>query len=265
MRGRSNVPRMSPSPLHIAVYDVFIGADDAIAIADNDPITFRALESLLGRDFTVLWTELSGRTAVIRCVEDRQIPDVLLLDMALSDAPGPRVCRCLRANLDTMPILATTSYPLEAFAERAAENRAQGIVGKADIGAMARAIAMLAEGMVLPPPARCANAVFRPAARDHEEMLCRPLPWTPTALLACSLHLAALVGPAPVPATGQTPSRQEKGTRREGTAQPDACAHRTTSQDGGFQTRARAWGVRYRSRSPPVPRVIDTQYERAGR
>lgn len=137
MRGHSNVPRMSPSPLHIAVYDTFIGADDAIAIADNDPITFRALESLLGRDFTVLWTELSGRTAVIRCVEDRQIPDVLLLDMALSDAPGPRVCRCLRANLDTMPILATTSYLLEAFAERAAENRAQGIEGKADIGAMA--------------------------------------------------------------------------------------------------------------------------------
>lgn len=154
------------------------GADDAItiAIADNDPITLRALESILGRDFTVLWTELSGRTAVIRCVEDRQIPDVLLLDMALSDAPGPRVCRCLRANLDTMPILAITSYPLEAFAERAAENGAQGIVGKADIGAMARAITMLAEGMVLPPSARCANAVFRSAARDHEEMARRPLP-----------------------------------------------------------------------------------------
>ena len=71
-----------------------------VAITDNDPITLKALETILGRDFSVLWTELTGKATIIRCVEDRQIPDVLLIDMALSDMSGLSACRSLRANLD---------------------------------------------------------------------------------------------------------------------------------------------------------------------
>lgn len=152
------------------------GADNTIAITDNDPITLKALESILSRDFSVLWTELTGRATIIRCVEDQQIPDVLLLDMALSDMPGSSVCQSLRASLGTMPILAITSYPLAIFAASAAEHGAQGIIGKENIRGIARSIPVLADGMVLPPPAQCKNVLFHSVAKSHRDMLRKPLP-----------------------------------------------------------------------------------------
>ena len=154
------------------------GADNTItvAITDNDPITLKALAAILSRDFSVLWTELSGRATITRCIEDRQIPDVLLVDMALSDMPGTSVCRFLRTSLDRMPILAITSYPLTTYAAPAAEHGAQGILGKESIRDIVRAIPMLANGMTLPPPAQCGNVAFRSAAQSHQDILREPLP-----------------------------------------------------------------------------------------
>ena len=147
-----------------------------VAITDNDPITLKALETILGRDFSVLWTELTGKATIIRCVEDRQIPDVLLIDMALSDMSGLSACRSLRANLDIMPILAITSYPLPVFAAQAAEHGAQGIIGKENIRDIIQAIPRLTDGAVLPAPAQCRNVTFRSAANSHRDMLHNSLP-----------------------------------------------------------------------------------------
>lgn len=147
-----------------------------IAITDNDPITVKALETILKREFSVLWTELSGRATIIRCIEDKQIPDVLLMDMALSDMPGIRVCQSLRSNFDVMPILAITSYPPITFAAQAAEAGVQGIIGKADIRNIAQAVSMLASGMVVPPLAQCGNVVFKSVACSHEDLLRKSRP-----------------------------------------------------------------------------------------
>lgn len=147
-----------------------------VAITDNDPITLKALETILGRDFSVLWTELTGKATIIRCVEDRQIPDVLLIDMALSDMSGLSACRSLRANLGIMPILAITSYPLPVFAAQAAEHGAQGIIGKENIRDIIQAIPRLTDGAVPPAPAQCRNVTFRSAANSHRDMLHNSLP-----------------------------------------------------------------------------------------
>lgn len=132
----------------------------SLGIIDNDPITLGVLRSMLGRlGFDVAWVARTGREAIARCDEE-PTPDVVLVDMSLPDMEGTEVCRVVRTLDNDTPLLAVTSYPLECYAEQAAECGAQGIVGKTDVRRIAAAARAVASGRVLPSPPGCPGAVF---------------------------------------------------------------------------------------------------------
>lgn len=141
-----------------------------IAIVDNDLVTMHALSALLRRagQFDIIWTAQTGRDALTLCLEDDRNPDVLLLDMGLSDMPGSLVCRRLRRNAAVPSILAITSYPLERYAAEAATSGAQGIIAKQEYHAIASAIRTLAGGGTIPSPIDLDPACLcQPADQAH--------------------------------------------------------------------------------------------------
>ena len=129
------------------------GAVITVGIVDNDAITLYAMRAIIPRmsGMRLAWEVASGREAFVRCVEDGDRPDILLVDMGLSDMPGPRLCRLIRSAAPLPPILAITSYPIELYASDAAEAGAQSIVGKTDVRDLQRAIRIVAAGGTVLP------------------------------------------------------------------------------------------------------------------
>ena len=117
----------------------------------------------------IIWTATTGREALIRCLEDDAAPDVLLIDMALSDMPGTVLCRRLRASTPFPKVLAITSYPLDIYETEAAEAGAQGIIAKDDFKMLAQAIAIVHDGDVLP-----ANTPFETAENAYDRIRSTP-------------------------------------------------------------------------------------------
>lgn len=143
----------------------------SIAIVDNDAIALYALRTLIEKTPTmrIIWTATTGREALTRCLEDNAAPDVLLIDMALSDMPGTVLCRRLRASTPFPKVLAITSYPLDIYETEAAEAGAQGIIAKDDFKMLAQAIAIIHGGGVLP-----ANTPFETAENAYDRIRSTP-------------------------------------------------------------------------------------------
>ena len=87
-----------------------------IGDVDNDELVLGALSSSLagafGRD-AVAWRCLSGRRAVSLCLDGRTRPDVLLMDVSLSDMSGIEACRRIRERDGDMPVLMITAFPID--------------------------------------------------------------------------------------------------------------------------------------------------------
>lgn len=149
----------------------------SVGIVDNDAITLYALRAIIPRmaGMRLAWEATAGREAFVRCVEDDDRPDVLLVDMGLADMPGPLLCRLIRSAAPRPPMLAITSYPIELYASDAAEAGAQGIIGKTDMRDLQRAIRIVATGGTVPsqaaPDVRFddAEAAFRRIRRTPAE------------------------------------------------------------------------------------------------
>lgn len=128
------------------------GTNVSIAIVDNDAITLYALRMIVSRmpGVRMAWETMTGREAFVRCVEDDDPPGVLLVDMGLTDMPGPLLCRLIRTHSPWPPMLAITSYPIELYASDAAEAGVQGIIGKKDMRDLRRAIRVVGCGGTAP-------------------------------------------------------------------------------------------------------------------
>ena len=114
-----------------------------IAVVDNDPYTLEMLSAVIRERFStfdLVWTTKSGSTAVSRCLDENICPDLLMVDMSLSDCSGIQVCREIRQSSLRPFLLAITSFPLERYAIMAANAGAQGIVNKESIATLVKAI-----------------------------------------------------------------------------------------------------------------------------
>ena len=124
-----------------------------IGIVDNDELTLAALSTYLEHRFgsgSVVWRCVLGGKAVRLCRDEKTCPDVLLLDMSLSDMDGVAVCRAIRRE-SSMPILAITSFPLHRFAKRVADAGGQGIVAKRNLRNIGMALEQVAAGLAYMP------------------------------------------------------------------------------------------------------------------
>lgn len=105
----------------------------SIGIVDNDRFALAMLAQTVGRALVgarVVWAVESGVQALHRCLYDRMIPDVLLLDMSLTDVDGAEVCRRIRMASDRPSILCITSYALDHYRQAAIDAGAQGLIAK---------------------------------------------------------------------------------------------------------------------------------------
>lgn len=114
-----------------------------IAVVDNDPYTLEMLSAVIRERFStfdLVWTTKSGSTAVSRCLDEDICPDLLMVDMSLSDCSGIQVCREIRQSSLRPALLAITSFPLERYATMTADAGAQGIVNKESIATLVKTI-----------------------------------------------------------------------------------------------------------------------------
>lgn len=126
-----------------------------IGIVDNDELTLAALSAYLEHRFgvgSVVWRCVLGGKAVRLCRDEKTRPDVLLLDMSLSDMDGAAVCRAIRGEDNSMPVLAVTSFPLHRFAAQVADAGGQGIVAKRNLRNIGMAVEQVAAGLTYMPP-----------------------------------------------------------------------------------------------------------------
>ncbi|WP_241519595.1 response regulator transcription factor [Bifidobacterium callitrichidarum] len=106
-----------------------------IGIVDNDRFALTMLAQTVGRAMAganVLWAVESGAQALHHCLYEggQSVPDVLLLDMSLTDIPGPDVCRRIREAQERPAVLGITSYSLGHYQQLAIDAGAQGLIAK---------------------------------------------------------------------------------------------------------------------------------------
>lgn len=143
----------------------------SIGVVDNDELVLGVLSSSLATAFgedAVAWRCLSGRRAVALCLDARTRPDVLLMDVSLSDVSGIEACRRIRERGDVPPILLVTAFPVERYARDAALSGAQGIVAKRSLRRIRDAVAAVAAGRTWDGDAP--EAGFDVARRAHERL-----------------------------------------------------------------------------------------------
>ena len=125
-----------------------------IGIVDNDELTLAALSAYLEHRFgagSVVWRCVLGGKAVRLCRDEKTRPDALVLDMSLSDMDGAAVCRAIRGENESLPILAITSFPLHRFAAQVADAGGQGIVAKRNLRNIGMAVEQVAAGLTYMP------------------------------------------------------------------------------------------------------------------
>lgn len=121
-----------------------------IGILENDVWSARAISRWIdGRSpsFTVLWSCGSPAEVIYRCSFGDEIPDVLIVDMALGSVSGSDVCRKVRSVNSSIGIIGMTAYnPIEYIDDMAASG-AQAMLGKDEIVAkMADLLPIVADG-----------------------------------------------------------------------------------------------------------------------
>lgn len=113
----------------------------SVAIVDNDRMALMALSSLLPRaGFTVIWTAQLGAAAIQRCIRAEDRPNVLLVDMALTDMTGIDVCQAVHRWAPTLPMIGVTAYDPDVYRNAAINAGATAVISKDDIAAITTAI-----------------------------------------------------------------------------------------------------------------------------
>ncbi|RSX55295.1 response regulator transcription factor [Bifidobacterium samirii] len=125
-----------------------------VAAVDNDRMATIALQGILPQllpGARWLWSAATADEAVRTALAPDTRPDLLLVDMSLGESTGISVCRRIRSRTNRVPMLAITAFSVDTYADRAATAGAQGIVSKADIPLLARALRTIAAGRTFDP------------------------------------------------------------------------------------------------------------------
>jgi DNA-binding response OmpR family regulator len=85
-----------------------------VLIVDDEPIVLEVVGRYLRRDGFTTVTAASGPEALSAATDPRQSPDVIVLDVMLPGLDGLEVCRQLRAQRVSVPIILLTARSEEA-------------------------------------------------------------------------------------------------------------------------------------------------------
>ena len=107
-----------------------------IGVVDNDAFALAAMGNYLSRALAdsadLDWLTTSAATAIHRCLTG-PCPNMLLVDVSMSEMSGIEVIRTIRERDSRIMLLAVTSFPLDEYAQSAADAGAQAIAAKGDV------------------------------------------------------------------------------------------------------------------------------------
>lgn len=104
-----------------------------IGLVENDPYALALLRPQIERldpRFSILWVVSTGAKAIHHCLFTSPRPQVLVIDMGLSDMPGTRVCEVLRQHGCTAGVVGITALPTADWAARLAACGGQALIAK---------------------------------------------------------------------------------------------------------------------------------------
>ena len=107
----------------------------SIGLVENDPYAMRMIRAHiehLDSSFHVIWASATGVAALHHCFVGKA-PQVLVLDMSLTDMDGLHVCRTLRKQTAAIGIVGITALDPKDFMEDLVSAGAQALVAKNDI------------------------------------------------------------------------------------------------------------------------------------
>lgn len=109
------------------------GTHIRIGLVENDPYALALLRPQIERldpRFRVLWAVSTGAKAIHHCLFASPRPQVLVIDMGLSDMPGTRVCEILRQHDCPAGVVGITALPTADWAARLAACGGQALIAK---------------------------------------------------------------------------------------------------------------------------------------
>lgn len=105
-----------------------------IVLVDDSPDFLESAARFLSEDpnFQVVGQVRSGQEALARVPE--LLPDLVLMDWAMPEMPGPVVMRRLKANAHPPRVIILTMYDLPEYRAIAQLAHADGFIAKSDFG-----------------------------------------------------------------------------------------------------------------------------------
>jgi len=101
-----------------------------IGIVDDHSLIISGLVHMLGNlpDYSVLFTANNGKQLMTEL--DRQLPDVLLLDIELPDSNGIELCTDILKKYPSLPIIALTNHDEVVYVKKMMRSGAKGYLLK---------------------------------------------------------------------------------------------------------------------------------------
>jgi two-component system, NarL family, response regulator NreC len=125
-----DMPHVRPAPCDADAARLAGGQRVRVVLGDDHALMRRALRLLLDREQDVeMVAEASDLGSLVRHI-DLHRPDVLVLDLGMTEGSSSEAVRRLRERLPAMQIVIVTMQENPAFAERAASAGAIGFVLK---------------------------------------------------------------------------------------------------------------------------------------
>lgn len=117
-----------------------------VSVVENDHFSGELIAKFLRKcDYEVRMYVGTEPDIVERCTEG----DLVLMDMGLGILTGPQLCRRLRCQDGTVPVLGMTSFEINYYMRDLRAAGAQGLLYKEELDRTAAALAQLAEGRPL--------------------------------------------------------------------------------------------------------------------
>lgn len=141
----------------------------AISVLDNDIWSARSIAQWVehsSSNFHIAWSTTSAAEALHRCLFSQTVPNILILDMALSDSTGIAVCQQIRKQNSKIGIIGITSYDPKQYLRELSLAGAQALISKEQISSTLNKFLPIVANGETPQP-----QVFLPAKRAHEILL----------------------------------------------------------------------------------------------
>ncbi|WP_300603594.1 response regulator transcription factor [Niabella sp.] len=120
-----------------------------VFIVDDHHMVIEGIRSLLGAEKEIEWAGHATTAASCLAFLQRQLPDVILMDINLPDGNGMELCKEVRRLYPSVFVIGLSTFSQQSFIQKMMENGASGYVLKnATKEALLEAIRDVAKGKV---------------------------------------------------------------------------------------------------------------------